>query len=187
MKYIIDIPNDKKYAYLSDTDIPSIKFLKIPLCAGENDMKTISIPTFLMLKPYTEPDFSSLVEEAAKATENKVWKFAGEIQRMTCEQMQEAFSIIPVNYDDFCNEMSYQEAKSKYDAWEKQKEEFRVGDEVETESGNKACVLYENPDGTQMFVFKADGTAAWWSKCAIHKTGKNHPEIAELLKKMREE
>lgn len=83
--------------------------------------------------------------------------------------------------------MPYKDVKTKYDVWKKKKEQIHVGDEVETESGNKACVLYENPDGTQMFVFKADGTATWWSKCAIHKTGKNHPEVAELLKKMREE
>lgn len=84
-------------------------------------------------------------------------------------------------------EYTYSEAKSKYDEWKRKKDEIRVGDEVETELGNKACVLYGNPDGTQIFVLKADGTAAWWSRCAIHKTGKNHSEVAELLKKMREE
>lgn len=136
------------------------------------------------LTPYTEPDLNPLVDEAVETIENEVWEFVRIITDMTETQRKDCFGGATCNLDEY---MTYQEAKAKHEAWLKQKEEIRVGDEVETESGNKACVLYENPDGTQMFVFKADGTAAWWSKCAIHKTGKNHPEVAELLEKMRGE
>ena len=130
----------------------------------------------LLCEPYTEPD--------RKDIEDEVWEFLDFLfTGMSPEERYECFDKVFSHM--IVSTMSYREAKAKYEAWLKQKDEIYVGDEVETESGNKACVLYENPDGTQMFVFKVDGTAAWWSKCAIHKTGKNHPEVAELLEKMR--
>ena len=67
------------------------------------------------------------------------------------------------------------------------KGKIQVGDEVATDAGNRASVLYENPDGTQVFVFKSDGTAAWWTKNALHRTGRNFPEIATILENMRGE
>ena len=83
---------------------------------------------------------------------------------------------------------SASEAIEKIRQYEQEKEEqIQVGDEVATDAGNRASVLYENPDGTQVFVFKSDGTAAWWTKSALHRTGRNFFEIATVLKKMREE
>jgi len=83
--------------------------------------------------------------------------------------------------------MSNQEAIAKIKEHEDGKQEIKVGDEVVTDAGNRASVLYENPDGTQVFVFKSDGTAAWWTKSALHRTGRNFPEIAAVLEKMRGE
>lgn len=119
-------------------------------------------------------------EKGKADTENEVWSFAWKIFSMDLGEYAEIF-------DDKGSPSDYREAKAKYEAWKAEKAEIRVGDEIEAEPGKKACVLYENPGGTQLFVFKADGTFAWWSKCTIHKTGKNHPEFAELLKKMRDE
>ena len=78
------------------------------------------------------------------------------------------------------------EAIEKIRQYEQKQEEIKVGDEVATDAGNRASVLYENPDGTQVFVFKSDGTAAWWTKSALHRTGRNFPEIAAVLEKMKE-
>lgn len=131
-------------------------------------------------EPYTEPD--------RKAIEDEVWEFASMLMNMHPDVAEDIYwSMNGGKGIGVATEMTYQQAKAKYEEWRKKKDEIHVGDEVEAKPGNKACVLYENPDGTQVFVFKADGTAAWWSKCAVHKTGKNHPEVVELLKKMREE
>ena len=173
-KYIIDIP-EKEMVYLN-----------IWKC---EDGKCVWIDTHntLDLKPYTA---SESYIDGLKKGQNDAWEFARKLTHprnggLYENEKKEIFDRR--NSDSVLIGMSYQEAKAKYEAWKREKDKICVGDEVETESGNKACVLYENPDGTQMFVFKADGTATWWSKCAIHKTGKNHPEVAELLKKMREE
>lgn len=162
-KYIIDVP-EEAMMYLNVWEY--------------KDGKCVWADSYLAsdLKPYTTSE--SYIDGLRKGQE-EVWEFLKTLYVLSDEEMYE---FLP---DGCAYEMTYSEAKAKYDEWKKSKEEIRVGDEVETELGNKACVLYANPNGTQMFVFKADGTAAWWSKGAIHKTGKNHPEVDELLKKMR--
>ena len=174
-KYIINIPDEKTYLYMDDENT----FLRMPISAGENDIAAMSVPTLLRIKPYTELD--------RKAIEDEVWEFVQGLlfaQLVNPENLNECYS--GKDFRDVIKDSTYSEARARYDKWKRKKKEIHVGDEVETESGNKACVLYENPDGSQMFVFKADGTAAWWSKGTIHKTGKNYPEVDELLKKMRE-
>lgn len=179
MKYIIDIPNDDVNGWIGVT--PLGKKLYIPISV--EDGEEYSIATEIYAEEYTEPDINTLVDKAIKTIENEVWELLRVIEDMDYDDYEHCFGE---NYKDGkFYKLSYQEAKARYDAWKKSKDEIRVGDEVEAEPGNKACVLYENPDGTLVFVFKADGTAAWWSKCAIHKTGKNHSEVAELLKKMK--
>ena len=165
-KYIIDIP-EKEMVYIN-------------IWKYKDDGKRVWANTYTTsdLRPYTASE--SYIDGLSKG-QKEVWGFLKALYILSDEELYEIFP------NGCAYEMTYSEAKAKYDAWKKSKEEIRVGDEVETKSGNKACVLYANPDGTQMFVFKADGTAAWWSKGAIHKTGKNHPEVDELLKKMRED
>ena len=51
---------------------------------------------------------------------------SGKIQKMTCEQMHEVLGITAPNYDYFCNEISYQEAKSKYESWKAEKDKICV-------------------------------------------------------------
>lgn len=164
-KYIIDVPDNTQW----------IQWIKLSEKDGHAyfDYKAPED-----LTPYVR---SESYIDGLKKGQNDAWEFA----KIFMDDMG-VDDLEVVNGDTIKRyfAMTYQEAKDRYGKWKAKKAKIRVGDEVETESGNKACVLYENPDGTQMFVFKADGTAAWWSKCAIHKTGKNHPEVAELLKKM---
>ena len=171
MKYVIDIP-DKAIDFMGNR----INVFVEPECKV-GDCKHYALRISKEdIEPYTEPNRETI--------ENEVWDFAISCVDMDGIDFYRCFEHDSVFY---LTEYTYSEAKSKYDEWKRKKDEIRVGDEVETELGNKACVLYGNPDGTQIFVLKAAGTAAWWSRCAIHKTGKNHSEVAELLKKMREE
>ena len=172
MKYVIDIP-DKAIDFMGGRDHVSV-FVEPEYKVGDCKHYALRISKE-DIEPYTEPNRETI--------ENEVWDFAISCVDMDGIDFYRCFEHDSVFY---LTEYTYSEAKSKYDEWKRKKDEIRVGDEVETELGNKACVLYGNPDGTQIFVLKADGTAAWWSRCAIHKTGKNHSEVAELLKKMRE-
>ena len=132
------------------------------------------------LTPYTEPDLEQVRKEAyQKGYRRALADVREEHVCQTCvyfeqDENEEPCVRCPRNFLD------------QYTPKQEQDAEIKIGDEVTTDAGNRASVLYENPDGTQVFVFKSDGTAAWWTKSALHRTGRNFPEIAEVLQKMRE-
>ena len=73
-----------------------------------------------------------------------------------------------------------------YEEQQKADSEIKVGDEIESDDGKRACVLYPNNGGSQTFAVIASGKPEWWSQVAFHKTGRHFPQIAELLKAMKE-
>ncbi len=207
-KYIIEIPEDKIEDFVGSTH-----FLMPYMMAGHIGHHDTGLP----IEPYTEPDLEqirkeayekgyedgfvaghlkaeksgqSFYEDGYKRGLSDAWEAARKIHRMPDGDILDLF---PDCYASVCTaaqpilKYDASEAIEKLKAYEQEQEEINVGDEVATDAGNRASVLYENPDGTQVFVFKSDGTAAWWTKSALHRTGRNFPEIASVLEKMRGE
>ena len=205
-KYIIEIPEDKIGDFVGSTH-----FLMPYMMAGHIGHHDTGLP----IEPYTEPDLEYVRKEAFEegkkqakvqaeldvchdiekvAKENykaglaDAWEAARKIHRMPDGDILDLF---PDCYASVCTaaqailKYDASEAIAKIKEYEDSKQEIKVGDEVTTDAGNRASVLYENPDGTQVFVFKSDGTATWWTKSALHRTGRNFPEIAAVLEKMR--
>lgn len=169
MKYIIDVPEDR------------IKDGKLNLYAEVESLLPTRIQTGIKCKPYTEPD--------RKAIEDKVWEFVGKIQKMTCEQMHKVLGIIAPNYDDFCNEISYQDAKAKYEEWREQKYEIHEYDEIISEVPDNKAVIVRIDCWGQWHCINADGSfmveinqQGYW-----RKTGRSFPELGDVIKKMGEE
>ena len=80
--------------------------------------------------------------------------------------------------------LTAQEAIEKIRQYEQEKEEqIQVGDEVITASG-KAVVMGVGPVHFE-YVY-ADGSHGYDEVKNVKKTGRNFPEIAEVLQKMRE-
>ena len=117
-------------------------------------------------------------------TEDNAWEFA-----MTCLKMDGAdfYKCFGCSMVDCLTELSYHEAKAKFDAWKKEKK-ILVGDEVIYNSRTRAVVL--KPETKERY-----GTILATSELAtisashddLEKTGRHFPEVAQLLKKMREE
>lgn len=156
------------------------------------------------LTPYTEPDCKAIdlqhahdIENVARMNYSKGAEDAWELSRRIicpsdcCEDSISAYTKEIFNKDGWeirgiFNDLSYQDAKTKYEAWKKKKEEIRVGDEV---------VLYEN---VKMVVVQVDhGTSIQGvdenGECyeriernVVKKTGRHFDEIETLLKKMNE-
>lgn len=123
--------------------------------------------------------------------EDEVWGFVRIITDMTEKQREECFGGSTCDLDEY---MTYKEAKAKYEAWKKKKEEIRVGDEVEhtTASGNPVglkCVVTKIVDDeilkgitqTGEVVTCSSQIKRWW-----RKTGRHFDEVEELLMKMKE-
>ena len=196
-KYIIEIPEDKIPDFVGSTH-----FLMPYMMAGYIGHHD----TGLLIEPYTEPDLEQIRKEAYEKG-REYGKIEGQAETWVCvkkiafnpESVECVDDIVRMGFDvgdgngwseaieELFEKYSAHEAIEKIRQYEQEKEEIKVGDEVATDAGNRASVLYENPDGTQVFVFKSDGTAAWWTKSALHRTGRNFPEIATILEKMRGE
>ena len=107
MKYIIDIPKEHEFDWVNK----SSRF-GFELCFPINETATnkkYHIPTGLKLESYTEPD--------REAIENEVW-----------ENTWKMF-LTPEDFGATMGD-SYSEAKAKYDAWKKQKEDEATMKEV---------------------------------------------------------
>lgn len=132
------------------------------------------------LTPYTEPD----EDEIRQRVEQEVWEFADKYYNMN-----------DIDFDDCCDsevQSSYSEAKAKYEEWRKQKDEIRVGDEVTFKPNDaKGIVIWCHVPDVYADVDKyAVFTGNFVEYCPIEwltKTGRVFPEVAELLKKMKEE
>ena len=177
MKYIIDIPNADVSRWVAET--PLGKKLYIPISV--EDGNEYSIATEIYAEEYTEPD--------RKAIEDEVWSLAREIAY--CMSLQECIDTGMLHDDDIYDsasgvleKLTYQEAKARYDAWLKKKDDIRVGDEVRYH-GNKYVVGYVGVDEVYHIVDRNWIRTVVQGDYQIFKTGRHFPEVAELLKKMR--
>ena len=114
MKYIIEIPSKADFvtAYYMENGLP------VMYTSDKIDD----------LEPYIESD--------RKAIENEVWSFVDFLEN----------KLKASDYDDVFDDNSpydkytYQEAKAKYEAWLKQKDEIKIGDEVIAKDNMKNAV-----------------------------------------------
>ena len=165
MKYVIEIPSKADFvtAYYMEDGLPVM-------------YKSDRIDD---LEPYTEPD--------RKAIEDEVWEFAGKMIATSENEVSEMWGCA-TNFGEVMHNTTYSEAKAKYEEWLKQKDEIRVGDEVGS-GFVKGTAFFV--DGTMVEGFFIDDNEEiehfWWNKRDCKKTGRHFPEVAELLKKMRED
>jgi len=169
-KYIIDVP-DEAVEFMGG----EMNFLVEPKIKDERKRHYVLRIDEEDTSIYTEPD--------RKAIEDKVWEFA-----TTCTKMDGADSVdVFGGYSlDSFTKYSYQEAKSKYDAWKKQKDEIHIGDEVKCRGTNGVVVRIDTEDRGVNIVLE-DGDTAYIGMANVIKTGRYFDEVENLLKKMEVE
>ena len=173
MKYIIDIPDEVVEFVGSEMNIfiePKIKTDGQRHYAFRLSNEDIAI--------YPETD--------RKAIEDEVWEFVKKIECLTIGETEDCFDIEYDGIPFVANMFSYQEAKAKYEAWEKQKCEICVGDEV-IYHRNKYIVGYVGEDEVYHLVDQCWLRVVVQGDYQLIKTGKHFNEMEELLKKMRED
>ena len=202
MKYIIDIPDEYENDYISMSPLLGKEFC-YPL---RNMNKTYVIPTGLKIEPYTEPSQKAInlqhahdIENVARMNYRKGAEDAWELARRIicppdcCEdsisKYTEKFLGIPSHKARaIFKDLSYQEVKAKYQEWKKQKDEIRVGDEVEyvEDHRKKIVVTSTYSDGwfdaidSNGYLYIKRNPVMW------KKTGRHFDGVEELLKKMWE-
>ena len=165
MKYIIDI-DDEPFTRKS---------------SGENLYMTSNTTVVFdqieidNLTPYDE----SAAEQRGR---EEAWELFAKLDTMSSNEWMECFEnkYIPGRLGD----MSYAEVKAKYDAWQKRKNEIKVGDEV-SYVGNVFVVTRISDPEIISGIGKNGETFSMKDKKKWHKTGRSFP-IVDLLEKMRE-
>ena len=165
-KYIIDIPDDT-------TCINALKY---------KDSKCVAARSYIFpdLIPYTEPD--------RKAVEDEVWEFASMLMNMHPDVAEDIYwSMNGGKGIGVAAEMTYQDAKARYDAWKAEKDKICVGDEVTEENGIwKGIVMNIDDTYDDLTIMDSSGQSCnGYKKKYFRKTGNHFDAIAELLKKMR--
>ena len=181
MKYVIEI-EDTPYGNLE-------RDLKLYKCNQFNSL-VFDEEGLSKLTPYTEPDRNVI--------EDEVWEFASMLMNMHPDVAEDIYwSMNGGKGIGVAAEMTYQEAKAKYDSWIKanrdKEKRIEVGDEIEYKDcpSETAIVLrlyqptFFKPladliyrDGkieTQVIVDK------------LVKTGRHFPQVEEMLKAMKGE
>ena len=173
MKYLINIPE----SYVIRSPLKG-EVLGIPLLVSATQ-KTYTLPTEIQLEPYTEPD--------RKTIEDEVWEFAkkiGSFNGLAKRDLEGCFGHTTIQgvmttYD------TYREAKTKYEAWKAEKDKICVGDEVK-HRGLNYVVGYVGADKVYHLIDKNWLRTVVQGGYQLIKTGRHFPEVAELMKKMRE-
>lgn len=158
MKYIINVPDGHTDLKVFYTDA---------------DMKIIQTMRY---EPYTELD--------RNAIEDEVWELADYMCRMGVYEKEKCFGFSSTT--EVTTNLSYQEAKAKFEAWLKQEDEIRVGDEVYSVN-SKATRVVTKIKNRFAYQMGYDGNVWADDISDLHKTGRHFPEVAELLEKMRGE
>lgn len=162
-KYIIELENDQ----IIDGHITC------PMQIGYRDRPSFIIDTGIDITPYTEPDMEQVKREAYKQGLNDAREGKASCQFCEYEMCSDRFDpcrICACNYTNF------------FEPKKQEKEEIRVGDEVEDGVAN-LIVLEINEDGT---VSGFDDEGSIIHATPRKKTGRYFPEIAEVLAKMKE-
>ena len=179
MKYIIDVPEE--IAEISEEFLSKAGLL----CEPYTDID-IKEKAEEFSRGYDEGwDAGSKFHEAEKESiEDEVWELAIACLKMDGSDFFNAFGSSMV---DCLTEFSYQEAKAKFEAWLKQKDKIHVGDEVNPINDTWRGVVV-NVDNGDLTIMGSRGISSnGYESKYFSKTGRHFDEVAELLKKMREE
>lgn len=134
------------------------------------------------------------LDEAVIAGRNEAWEAAKKIYLSENNgglPANELRRIFNVEYNSFIIKIfSASEAIEKLRKYEEQKkqeeeEEIKVGDEVVLHDGDKAVVTEHHSD--RVCVVRYNGCTSFKFKDDMIKTGRTFPEIAEVLKKLKED
>ena len=164
MKYVIEIPSKADFvtAYYMEDGLPVM-------------YKSDRIDD---LEPYTEPD--------RKDIEDEVWELADCMCRMGVKERDLCFGFQLTT--EVTANLTYQEAKDKFEKWMENENEIHVGDELKDDGNIRAVVLdIMDEDYVSYEVFTENGIVDEWQKGIVVKTGRHFDEAEVLLKKMRGE
>lgn len=174
-KYVIEIPDEVKWIQMYIQNVTGVY---------GDELKEVDT-----LTPYTEPDEQEIIDKA----HDEAWEFMANITKMSTEELRKYFPDFDWSKDDFYAQYSYSEAKARYDKWETEKEQIRVGDELVSHLGKPYIIYHIDRERGSAYGINFDKYPLCQECFPIkdtytpNRTGRRFPEVTELFEKMREE
>lgn len=184
-KYIIEIPDDRIADFIGSTH-----FLMPYMMAGHIGHHDTGLP----IKPYTEPDINEAYQRGAEDMQKALRLLIGcDEGCLTIPDMFKAFG--EGSYHAVVRKHPAMEIIEKIQAYEREQEEqIQVGDEVK--GGDERYVVlqkyFNNIDEPMAVLFnRRNGEINKWhlynaNGAIFEKIGRTFPEIAEMLRKIKE-
>ena len=137
-------------------------------------------------------DFDEVYDEAYKNGLDDAWKAAKKLVWETCIEDLETMGFL--KKDETCESGKVLEKYTTSEAilnlkeYEQRQKDIQVGDEVECIDGVKCVVLDETETEGVWHILTENGCIKRANKRLLtNKTGRHFPEIAQVLKRMREQ
>ena len=145
------------------------------------------------IKKYV-PNCETVYDKGYKDGLEKAWEIAKRIfiPEKACEKAYNHNELIMIfgessSYFELA-EMTVYEVMDKVEIYEKQKAEkdkIKEGDEVRLDDGTKGVVVCSDTDG-RLNVVNAYGGMRSYNATQVIKTGRNFPQMVEMMKEMRD-
>ena len=186
----------KKYIIELDEDPHNIRLIQL-----KNGGDGVPITEFKVVCPYKEPDLEQIIDDAYTKGHDvgykvghtvglaDAWDACKKIIDMDPDTSEKVFGHWYTK--EVMQTHTATTAIEKLKVYEQEKAaEIKIADEVETESGTRACVINPCSHSSQILVLVNPGddqqTSAWWDKTAIKKTGKTYFEFLSVLKAIKQ-
>lgn len=185
MRYTVEIPSWENKDFIHQDGHGNLRY-KIPV---QTNVRKHEIITDLVLTPYTEINRTQI--------ENGVWNFASRLMNINADIMEDIYwSMNGGRGIGVAAELTYQEAKKRFDEWEQRKldreQRIDVGDEVEysvDDETTRFVVMDIIGDFAYGFKFPCeyDDVGEYCDIDDLRKTGRYFPDLVNLLKAMKGE
>lgn len=138
---------------------------------------------------YINDNFGELQDEAYDAGMREAWGLALSLRYMDYDDKLQVFGLEHDGKDkwvEIMEKFTPQEAKAKIEAWEKSKEEIKVGDVVTATSNNKNYVvtgIKQDNNSTWYVLLSGKGLTINTKDCILTKTGR-YIDIQSMLEQI---
>lgn len=177
-KYVVEIPEDT-------TCLNALRY---------EDGKCVSARSYIIpdLTPYVK---SESYIDGLKEGQNDAWEFVRKMISKSGNEVSEMWGCA-TNFGEVMRNTTYSEAKAKYEAWKKEKEEIHIGDEVQYSlAGYEYTFIVFGKENDTLYGMRTDKVdmddiCEIWEYCyksdsTLVKTGRHFDEVSNLMERIR--
>lgn len=129
--------------------------------------------------------FAKKIQEAYENGLNNVWEYVEKLGQLTIKEIYEIFGVEYDNIYGIIADYTPSEFIKAIKAYEEQKNEIHVGDEVVSDSFDEKGIVTHITDKNCVSLICGMSSMINTYLDKVHKTGKSYPQIVEILEQLK--